>query len=655
MMDKVKVKVQFKLLIKEQPDDPNPYRIYPDFSKLGDQYIEIIPVPTNYTHPTREQRTLSLEVTIRPTGFDGPWPATMPEKLDSIFNEIVADGDSEFESQKTRIIYELVSRRSVTLITREPIEISATETGETKDETGPQENRSSSLDQRSGTVPSSVGKVNNPVTLQRSARALTGDVALWLMIKMNAKNLGWDNYQAHLELLFGSEDPTKSKIYDDAQRLSRRRFLPFTDTDAYRTLKVATEAFVVSWGGVVPANAHEDKVYESLLGDADAIQIASDRLGIEIDGDLALATAKQYFAKSSPPTIPYLTRVIQGLRGTDAEKVADEAREDEERQKNKKDIFCGESCLWLAPLNSDMSTKLSRPPFTELIWCYWMEEMQLVQTMNAISRRFQNISSGPHDPLTPFELDPVRRLNNLIWSHVQDEQHRLPIERRAAEYQHEYGLRLFGRAVPSTRAADVRSKFLAAFHTLLNQCVPYFRQADDTTVVPDAFPLLNALREVHLVLSEGAHNQFLDLPNTARIEMMMQQWILARPEFREFLPRRAMIAYPEPWMHSVESMRKLQGWGDTSTFQFWQLATTGEQIVSSIRWGDWNSITDATNAANWAAFFRPEIQTYIHSYRAVTGIDVSAEPVDVQVPGMHLLRRLQEQQRSRVGSRSMAP
>lgn len=95
-------------------------------------------------------------------------------------------------------------------------------------------------------------------------------------------------------------------------------------------------------------------------------------------------------------------------------------------------------------------------------------------------------------------------------------------------------------------------------------------------------------------------------------------------------------------MHSVESMRKLQGWGDTNTFQFWQLATMGEQIVSSIRWGDWNSINDPANAANWATFFRPEIQAYIHSYRAVTGVDVSAEPVDVQVPGIHLLRRLRE-------------
>ena len=50
---------------------------------------------------------------------------------------------------------------------------------------------------------------------------------------------------------------------------------------------------------------------------------------------------------------------------------------------------------------------------------------------------------------------------------------------------------------------------------------------DDTTIVADGFPVLNALKEVHLLLSEGAHNQFGDLPSTARQEMLVQQWILA--------------------------------------------------------------------------------------------------------------------------------
>ncbi|MBB5191064.1 hypothetical protein HNQ50_001787 [Silvimonas terrae] len=500
------------------------------------------------------------------------------------------------------------------------------------------------------------------VSLQRTSRPLTGDVALWLLIKLNADTLSFDNYVRQMDLLFFPDGPSatqpdpagsqKAPIYPDAAKLSRRRFLPFTDTDAYRALKVATEAFVVTWGGVAPRGPDTRALQNMLAIDPAAVALANERLGLNITMPGALSN--QYFGSGSSPTLPYLQRIAMALQGTDAAVVIEDALEQQtavvhQMQKTPAAAgMCGEGCLWLNHWNDDISAKLTHAPLIELIWSYWMEEMQLVQTMNAVTRRFQNVSSGPRDPLAQLELDPLRPLNNLIWGWVQDEQHRLPIERRALEYCHHYGFQIFGKAVPSARPADNRSKFLEAFHTLLNLCVPFFRQADDTTVVPDGFPLLNALREVHLILSEGAHNQFRDLPTTARVEMMMQQWLLARPEFREFLPRRAMVAYPEPWMHSVESMRKLQGWGDTNTYQFWQLATMGEQIVASIRWGDWNSINDPVNAANWATFFRPEIQTYIHSYRAVTGIDVCAEPVDVQVPGIHLLRRLQERKGARV-------
>lgn len=509
------------------------------------------------------------------------------------------------------------------------------------------------ISQRSGILPSD-GYMPPSIRLQRTTRGLSGDAALWLLIKLNADSLSWDNYIAQMDRLFFPEDPAtdgrNAPLFKTAAALSRRRSLPFTDSEAYRALKVATEAFVVTWGAVVPGPTQKPAIEDLLRLDPAARALANERLGLKLEQQDVNALVRQYFGDPnlpSTPSLPYLQRVAQALVGTDAAHSV-QSMVDAVTLAEPNTDSCGEGCLWLQFWNRNISAKLTQPPLIELIWSYWMEELQLVQTMNAVSRRFQNVSSGPNDPLAALELDPLRPLNNIIWGWVQDEQHRLPIERRAAEYLHEYGFQLFGKAVPRMQSADTRSKFLAAFHTLLNLCVPFFRQADDTTVVPDGFPLLNALREVNLILSEGAHNQFRDLPSTARIEMMMQQWILARPEFREYLPRRSMVAYPEPWMHSVESMRKLQGWGDTNTYQFWQLATTGEQIVSSIRWGDWNSIDDPTNAANWAAYFRPEIQTYIHSYRAVTGIDVSAEPVDVQVPGRHLLRRMQEQKRLRI-------
>ena len=84
---------------------------------------------------------------------------------------------------------------------------------------------------------------------------------------------------------------------------------------------------------------------------------------------------------------------------------------------------------------------------------------------------------------------------------------------------------------------------------------------------------------MHILLAEGAHNQFGDLPSTARHEMLMQQWLLARPEFREFLPTRIMVAYPEPWMDRVDAMKKLQG--ITYKISTWPLG----EIILSVRYG----------------------------------------------------------------------
>jgi hypothetical protein len=159
--------------------------------------------------------------------------------------------------------------------------------------------------------------------------------------------------------------------------------------------------------------------------------------------------------------------------------------------------------------------------------------------------------------------------------------------------------------------------------------------------------LLNALKEVHLILSEGMHNQYGDLPWTARIEMLMQQWLLARPEFREFLPMRTMVAYPETWMSRVDAMKNLQGWTDTSIIQFNNLAIFGEKLLLSIRFHNWSEINDRNEAANWGKYWRSEIQGYIHAYRTITGVDLAMDASNPRQaaaralqPSMHLRNRL---------------
>ena len=194
-----------------------------------------------------------------------------------------------------------------------------------------------------------------------------------------------------------------------------------------------------------------------------------------------------------------------------------------------------------------------------------------------------------------------------------------------------YGLRLVGRAVADMQTVDSRSKFLEAFHNLLYVTGRFYKEADDTTVRADAFPVLNALRELHLILALGAHNQFGDLPWTARVEMLIQKWLLARPEIREFLGGAPMVPYKESWMAHADSMKTLQGWSDVSVSHFRDLGVFGEMILLSVRHADWNSddVTQA-NANNWAIYWRPEIQSYMHSYRAVTGVDLSSELTDTR-------------------------
>ena len=128
------------------------------------------------------------------------------------------------------------------------------------------------------------------------------------------------------------------------------------------------------------------------------------------------------------------------------------------------------------------------------------------------------------------------------------------------------------------------------------------------------------------------------------------QWLLARPEFREFLGGRLMMPYAEPWMDRVDTMRMLQRWGDTSITSFHYLAHYGEKLLLSFRWGNWSEIHDPGTAAAWADYWRPAVQTYVHHYRRVTGVDLGIEQVDGRdsgdrylQPSVLLLRRLAEQ------------
>jgi hypothetical protein len=496
--------------------------------------------------------------------------------------------------------------------------------------------------------------INNPgpttpqvqVEMDRAQVPATADQSLWVAIRNSTDALGFENYATFIEpIMCAGKLPASSPAR--YSQVDQRVQLTFPDAEPYRLLRVATEVFMMANCGVVvggprspnalPALAQQTLTgatpdFGALLTDPNLEEQELLRLLRSTNATPTVQAQwteyiQQYTDRNgrSVTTLPYLYDIV-------ALKLGD---------------------LPLAPDNASgarlcygvLQEKLSQPCFIELIWNYWLEEGMLVQTMNALSWRFQN-RRGPQDrdPLAMVEIDPLRRLNNLLWGWVSDEEHRLTIPRRAYEYDHEYGLKLLGKAVPAIDGADSRSRFLEGFHTLLMLCTIFYKEDDDTTVVADGFPVLNALREVHLQLTQGAHNQYGDLPWTARQEFLMQEWILARPEMREFLPRRIMVDYPEAWMDSVETMKTLQGWTETSILHFRDMSNYGEKILLAVRYGAWTDEIYPENAANWARYWRPEIQGYIFAYRAATGVDLAATTVTGQVnataPSVLLQQRL---------------
>lgn len=433
----------------------------------------------------------------------------------------------------------------------------------------------------------------------------TTDIGLWKAIRNRTEAISFGNYRKFINrLLCTASDKSGATGYGQPTIANLRTHLinmqSIYGVDAYQLLKLATQAFLLYETGIA-INPERDGT--------GSIPASSG----QPDFEEARRLLEEYLrgTVASDSGRPYLKVIAETLLGNS----------------NPDEIlpYCDK-------VQQVLKNRFSKPSMLELIWSYWHEEGMLVQSLNAISLRFQNkrVHRG-NDPLAGLEIDPLRPLNNLLWGYIQDEQNRLSITRRVYEYDHAYGLTLIGRAVSNINSVDSRSKFIEAFHNLLYRAAVFYRLDSDTTVVADGFPLLNSLKEVHLLLAEGAHNQYGDLPWTARVEMLMMQWLLSRPEMKEFIRGRAMVPYREEWMGQVDTMKKLQGWSDTSITHFHHLAVFGEQILLSVRYGSWNDITDQSNAKNWAREWRPEIQNYIHSYMSACGVDLTAESTDPQL------------------------
>lgn len=478
----------------------------------------------------------------------------------------------------------------------------------------------------------------------------TRNVERFDVIQRTAEDLKFENYAKAIDDLLCKGEASED-YRTGTNRLLRGRSLPFTGDDAYRVLKAATEAYLLWKGAPSLAKTEYSPATAARIGAVGGVVGTEPGAGSEYTRYYQLVYARLPNEQLKKTVFPAYD--------------SDWGQLDKYNQEQRD--FVNGPCDTTPRLEADnpryciglLQERMKRPLMIELIWSYWREQAMLAQTMYAIRNRVQNVSENAAlDPLSNLEIGPLRPLNTLLWTWIQDEQHRLTVSRRNFEYEHQYGLSLRGKALRNLQPVDRRSRFLEAFHNLLYLATVYFKEDDDTNRKADAFPILHALKEVHFLLSEGAHNQFGELPVTARIEMMIEQWLLARPEFQRFLPTRESIAYPEAWMGSVDAMKTVQGWHSTSVIFFSDLARFGEMLLLSIRYEAWSEISDRMQAANWAKMFRNPIQGYIHAYRIVTGVDLQLEASGVSAdarrrdPAVLIQQRWAEQRSEGTARRS---
>lgn len=486
------------------------------------------------------------------------------------------------------------------------------------------------------------------VTLERASVPPTEDQALWIAIRNRTDAIGFDRYAAFIDRLLcegndigvatcGGAEAASDEVPDESgagefgapsmeARLQDLRSRPsIYGGDAYKLLSIATHAFLLFEGGVAITPARNAATGDPTGSGQDDMPGEESRLGRPITFAQARSQLADYLRNQigniGGTGLPYLKRVVDAL------------------------LDSGSRTVGLPFCEGTLRNRLHCPAMIELLWCFWQEQGFLVQAMNAIELRFQNRRRGPNDPLVNLALDPIRPFANLMWGFVQDRD-RLSVARRSHEYSYSYGFELEGKAVGGERPVESRTKFIEAFHTLLYRAAQFYAEDANTTFRADGFTLLQALKDVHLEMAEGYNNQADELKRTARAEMLTMQWLFARPEMREFLRGRAMVPYREKWMGQVDTMKRMLGGPEVSVTHFRELADSGEKVCLSVRFNDWIAVNDQTQALNWARYFKPEIQAYLHAYQAVTGVDLAAEMIDTRrsqdryvQPSVHLRQR----------------
>jgi hypothetical protein len=453
------------------------------------------------------------------------------------------------------------------------------------------------------------------VTLTSAASPATPDEALWMTIRNRTDAISFPRYAAFINAVLceqvASRDaacrpPAGQSAADFGapsvqQRLDDLLARPsIYGSDAYQLLRLATQAFLAYEGGTTLLAPR----FGGSGGSGNFALEEEARLGRPITLAEAREQLETYLSTQVGTVggrgLPYLKRVVDVLLpgGSRAEGSP----------------FC----------EGTLRNRLHCPSMMELIFDYWIEKGELKRSMQAVLLRFQNRRRGSGDPLVNLAVDPLQPLSNLVWGRLQDDPQHLSTLRRAYAYQYDYGLELHPGASDPVQPVESRTQFIESFHTLLEQAARFYQADADTTIRADGFPVLQALKDLHMVLAESFNNQSAEITRQVRVETLIDQYLFARKEMREFLRGRVMVPYAQAWMPQVETMKRLQGWAPQfSVSNFHILASAGEQLLLSARYADWSASQDAAIAVGWARYHRPLVQHYLHAYAAITGVDLA--------------------------------
>jgi hypothetical protein len=158
-------------------------------------------------------------------------------------------------------------------------------------------------------------------------------------------------------------------------------------------------------------------------------------------------------------------------------------------------------------------------------------------------------------PLARFDVTPPSHRRSPL-RYIDDRHRRLAVKRRAYSTCTS-DLPLVGRAVRRIAPADRRS-LSRRIHTVLNVAMRFYRDVDDNTIT-ECPAVLNALKESIRAVRGSAINS-APFPQ-ARVEMLVAQNLLQR-NGSVSSGGPLMVAYPEPWMDRVDTLRRTMRWGD---------------------------------------------------------------------------------------------